>query len=196
MEATHRREGTASGAAPADPGVGNSLRRMQRLSRIDRRLGAAVRSSVAAVPRGPRAASAIAGTMSPGFRVAVALLIATRGRRGTGLRALGAGVGAALAARVLRDRLGRRRPGPRIEGGFPSRHAAAAAAIAATVARDDPPLGRMLGAAAVIGGLARIADAEHEPADIAVGTALGLAVVWAAAACQNQINLRLEGESS
>jgi membrane-associated phospholipid phosphatase len=170
---------------------------MQRLSRIDRRLGDAVRRTVAAVPHGPPAASAIAAIMSPGFRVAVAVLIARRGRRGTGIRALGSGVAAAVAARLLRDRLGRSRPGARREGGFPSRHAAAAAAIAATVGRGDPGLGRILGAAAVLGGLARIADAEHEPADIAAGTALGLAIASALAGrSRPRCNPRREGQSA
>jgi membrane-associated phospholipid phosphatase len=157
---------------------------MRRLSRIDRRLGARVRGTVEGVPCGARAAAVVASGMSPGFRVAVGLLVAGRDRRGTGLRALAAGVAAAVAARLLRDRLGRRRPGERQDGGFPSRHAAAAAAIAATVWRREPAIGRGLAVAAAAGGLARVATAEHEPADIVAGAALGLgvagAVAWAA----------------
>lgn len=140
-----------------------------------------MRGAVEGVPGGARAASAIASGMSPGFRVAVGLLVAGRDRRGTGLRALTAGVAAATAARLLRDRLGRRRPGIRREGGFPSRHAAAAAAIAATVWRREPAIGRGLAAAAFAGALARVATAEHEPADILAGAALGLGVAGAVA---------------
>ncbi len=130
------------------------------------------------VPAGPQAASAIASGMSPGFRIAVGLLVAGRARRASGLRALAAGVGAALAARWLRDRLGRRRPGPRREGGFPSRHAAAATAIAATVAPREAGIGRLLWSGVVLGGIARVATAEHEPADILAGGATGLVVAW------------------
>jgi undecaprenyl-diphosphatase len=156
---------------------------MRILSRIDRRLGDRVRGAVGGVPGGARAASAVASGMSPGFRVAVGLLVAGRGRRATGLRALAAGVAAAMTARLLRDRLGRRRPGARQEGGFPSRHAAAATAIAATVWRGEPAIGRGLAVAAAAGGLARVATAEHEPADIVAGAVLGLGaaatVAWA-----------------
>ena len=147
---------------------------MQRLSRIDRRLGARIRRAVAGVPGGPPAAEALASGLSPAFRLVVAGLVARRAHRASGLRALAAGVGAATAARLLRDRLGRRRPGPRAEGGFPSRHAAAATAIAVTVIGRERGLGRLLLGAAALGGVARVATAEHEPADIVAGAALGI----------------------
>jgi membrane-associated phospholipid phosphatase len=144
------------------------------LTRLDRRAGAALRRVVGTVPGGPGAARVAAGALSPGFRLLVALLIARRATRRTGLEALAAGVAAALAARALRDRLGRRRPGLRPEGGFPSRHAAAATAIARAAGRREPALGRALALAAVVGLVARVADAEHEPGDILAGAALGL----------------------
>jgi membrane-associated phospholipid phosphatase len=147
---------------------------MGLLTRLDRRAGAALRRVVGSVPGGPRAARLAAGALSPGFRLVVALLIARRATRRAGLEALAAGVAAALAARGLRDRLGRRRPGRRLEGGFPSRHAAAATAIARAAGRREPALGDALALAAVLGLLARVADAEHEPADILAGAAVGL----------------------
>lgn len=137
-------------------------------------MGSAVRRSVASVPGGPGVASGLAATMSPAFRVAVGLLIASPSRRGTGVRALITAVSAATAARLLRDRLGRRRPGPRAEGGFPSRHAAAAAAIATTAVSGGAAIGGVLAGAAVIGGIARVAAGEHEPGDILAGAALGV----------------------
>ncbi len=152
---------------------------MTTLARIDRQLGRAIRRAVAASAHGPSIADAFAGAVGPGFRLVVALLIARRSRRACGLRALAAGGAAATLARVLRDRLGRRRPGARPEGGFPSRHAAAATAIAASVVRQEPALGRLLVVAAAIGGIARVAAAEHEPADIAAGVAVGLLVAEA-----------------
>lgn len=142
--------------------------------RADRRLGAAVRRVARRTPGAESAASRTAVAMSPAFRVVVALLISSRRTRRTGLRALAAAVAAAMTARVLRDALGRPRPGPREEGGFPSRHAAASVAIAATVARDLPRAGTALAAAAGVGGLARVAHGDHEPADIAAGAVLGL----------------------
>jgi membrane-associated phospholipid phosphatase len=147
---------------------------MPALTRLDRRLGDAVRRAATALPGGPDAARFAAGTLSPGFRVLVAVLIVLRPTRRAGLEALTAGVAAALAARVLRDRVGRPRPGSRAEGGFPSRHAAAATAIATTAGRGRPRLGRVLRGAAAVGLAGRVASAEHEPADIAAGAALGL----------------------
>ncbi len=149
---------------------------MVSCARFDRRLGDAIRSRVGSIPGGRSGAAVIASTMSPAFRVVVGLLIADRRRRGTGMRALAAGVASAMAARALRDRLGRRRPGPRTEAGFPSRHAAAAAAIATAVACREVRIGRALAGAAAIGSLSRVATAEHEPGDIAAGAALGVAI--------------------
>lgn len=157
-----------------------------------------MRRRVGAIPGGPATASAAARAMSPGFRAVVALLLAGRARRGTGLRALAAGVCAAMAARIMRDRLGRRRPGARTEGGFPSRHAAAASAIAVTVVRRDPRTGAALAAAAGVGGLARIATAEHEPADVVAGALLGAVVALAVGKTADRLltKPRPEGEKA
>jgi undecaprenyl-diphosphatase len=152
---------------------------MAALTRLDRRLGAAVRRAAGTLPGGPSAARIAAGTLSPAFRALVAVLIVLRPTRRAGLEALAAGVAAALVARALRDRLGRPRPGARAEGGFPSRHAAAATAIAATAGRGRPGLGRALRGAAAVGLAGRVAAAEHEPADIAAGAAIGLAAARA-----------------
>ena len=107
------------------------------------------------------------------------VLLLTPGRRRAGARALAAAALASLAALALRDRLGRRRPGPRPEGGFPSRHAAAATAIACAVGRDDPAAARVLAAAAALGLAARVATGDHEPADIACGARwAGPRLIW------------------
>jgi undecaprenyl-diphosphatase len=148
---------------------------MRRLLQLDRRLGRAVRRLVGAVPAGPSWARAVARVMSPAFRVAVAVMILRRRTRATGLRCLVAGMGAGMSARMLRDRLGRPRPGDRTDGGLPSRHAAASAAIARAAAAGAPRAGRALAVGAVVGMAARVAAAEHDPADIAAGAALGLA---------------------
>jgi undecaprenyl-diphosphatase len=155
---------------------------MRRLLQLDRRLGGAVRRAVAALPGGPSWARVIARVMSPAFRLAVAAMILRRPTRATGLRCLGAGVAAGMAARLLRDRLGRPRPGGRTDGGLPSRHAAASAAIARTAALGAPRVGRAMAVGAAVGMAARVAAAEHDPADIAAGAALGLASARAVAA--------------
>jgi membrane-associated phospholipid phosphatase len=152
---------------------------MGALTRCDRRLGAALRTAAARVPGAAATAQGAAAVMSPAFRLAVAAMIARPEHRRAGVRALAAGAAASLLARAARDRVGRPRPGDRTEGGFPSRHAAAAAAIAATAGRDDPRLGRALALAAATGLLARVVAAEHEPADIAAGALLGLATAAA-----------------
>ena len=151
---------------------------MRAISRLDRRFGATLRSAARSVPGALDVAGPVARGMSPAFRLVVAGLIVRPSTRRTGVEALAAGVAAALTARVLRDELGRRRPGARTEGGFPSRHAAASAAIAGVVASRDARLGGLLALAAGVGGAARIATAEHEPGDIAAGAALGLATSW------------------
>lgn len=146
------------------------------IARLDRRAGAAVRRGVARRRGGVRAARALAAGLSPAFRLLVAGLIASRAGRGAGADALVAGVVAALAARGLRDALGRPRPGARRDAGFPSRHAAAAAAIAGVVSRHHPRLGRALAGAAALGLAARVAAGEHEPGDILAGASLGAVI--------------------
>jgi membrane-associated phospholipid phosphatase len=155
---------------------------MGGLTGIDRRAGAAVRAVVARVPGGARAARIAASGLSPAFRALVAVMIVRRSSRRLGLEAGAAAVGAALAARLLRDRLGRPRPGSRPDGGFPSRHAAAAIAIARAVARRHRAAGALVLGAALVGLAGRIATAEHDPADIAAGAALGVAAEGALAA--------------
>ncbi|HWH15189.1 MAG TPA: phosphatase PAP2 family protein [Miltoncostaeaceae bacterium] len=146
------------------------------LVRADRRAGAALRGATAARPVAARLAAAAAAALSPGTRLAVAVLILGRATRPAGLRGLAAGVAAALAARALRDRIGRRRPGGRAEGGFPSRHSAAAVAVTLAVAPGAPRAGAALAAATALALPARVATGDHDPADILAGAALGAAV--------------------
>jgi membrane-associated phospholipid phosphatase len=147
---------------------------MSLLGEIDRRAGARLRAGVGARPGGGEGARALAGILAPSFRALVALLVVLPGRRRAGLEALAASALASGVALLLRDRLDRRRPGPRPEGGFPSRHAAAAAAIARAVWRDERRAGGALAVAAAVSLAARVATGDHEPADIVCGSALGL----------------------
>jgi membrane-associated phospholipid phosphatase len=155
---------------------------MNGLTGMDRRAGAALRTIVGRAPGGARGARMAASALSPGFRLLVAAMIAAPSSRRLGLEAGAAGVGAALAARLLRDGLGRPRPGSRPDGGFPSRHAAAATAIGRAVARRHRVAGAAVLTAAAVGMAARVATAEHDPADIVAGAALGLAAEGALAA--------------
>ena len=169
---------------------------MNALSTLDRGLGRAVRRAAGAVPGGPAAAAVLASVMSPAFRLVVAVMIARPGSRRVGLRCLAAGVAAGVAARVLRDRLSRPRPGRRPEGGLPSRHAAAAAAIALAASRGEPRVGRALALGAALGLTARIAAAEHDPADIVAGVALGVASARAVEIVATARAARSNGASS
>lgn len=135
-----------------------------------------MRAAAARRPRPAAAARVAAGATSPAFRVAAAALALSPPTRRAGVRALVAAVAAATVARLLRDRLGRRRPGPRTEGGFPSRHAAAATAIVAAVSAGHPARGAALAAVAAAGLASRVATGDHEPGDIVAGVVLGLGV--------------------
>jgi membrane-associated phospholipid phosphatase len=146
------------------------------LDDLDRRLGAAARRRLRRVPGGRALAWLAANALGPSFRTLVAALLLTAGRRRTGVEALAGSAIASWSARLLRDRLGRPRPGRRSEGGFPSRHAAAAVAITRAVGRGDRSAGRLLAAAAALGLAGRVASAEHDPADVVAGAALGWAV--------------------
>jgi len=146
------------------------------LDDLDRRMGASARRRLREVPGGRVAAWLAATALGPSFRMLVAALLLTAGRRRTGVEALAGSAIASWGARFLRDRLGRPRPGRRTEGGFPSRHAAAAVAIARAVGRADPVAGRILAAGAAVGLAGRVASAEHDPADVIAGAALGWAV--------------------
>jgi membrane-associated phospholipid phosphatase len=139
---------------------------------FDRRLGQLVRERVAAVPRLDRAARDVSVALAPAFTGLVFALLVHRRR--AGIEAAAGALGAATAARTLRDAIGRPRPGSRDGGGFPSRHAAAAVAITQAIRRRHPVLGGAVGLAAAAGLVARIVDGQHDPADIIAGAALGV----------------------
>ncbi len=144
--------------------------------RVDRRVGRIARGRVARVPGGPEGARLLADATAPAFQLLVGALVVLPGSRATGLRALAVGGTAAMVARALREGIGRERPGARDDGGFPSRHATTATAIALVVARDRPVLGTAALLAAAAGLAARVASADHEPLDIVAGAALGATV--------------------
>lgn len=142
------------------------------LPQLDRRLGAGLRRALGRIPAGEPAARLGAAALAPAVEGIVALAIALPASRGLGLRMLVAGGSAAIAARLARDAIGRPRPGPRAQGGFPSRHAAAATAIA-IAGRGHRPWGRLVAALGAAGLACRVASGEHEPGDILGGAAVG-----------------------
>lgn len=148
---------------------------MERLDTLDRELGRRIRE-VTAGGRAARAGAVASNALGPAYRTVVALLLARRADRRVGLSAVLGGFGAAAIAGRLRDFIGRSRPDRADGPGFPSRHAAAATAIAVAVARRRPRLGRVLAAGAAVGLVGRVADGRHEPGDIAAGAALGAVV--------------------
>jgi hypothetical protein len=77
---------------------------------------------------------------------------------------------------------------------MPSRHAAAAVAIASSVGRHNAAAGRALAGATALGLLGRVASGDHDPADILAGGALGrLAAVAVAAAARTGCLARTPG---
>jgi membrane-associated phospholipid phosphatase len=140
---------------------------------MDRALGRQVRDGAARV--GVAEPLRFAGrALAPAFRGMLVVLVWRRRTRSTAIEAILASLLAAGVARMLRDAIGRPRPGPREDGGFPSRHAAAAAAIAASTAGRSVGV-PIIGAAAVTGLFGRVVSGEHDPADIGAGVALGVA---------------------
>jgi membrane-associated phospholipid phosphatase len=149
---------------------------MAELRSFDRRLGQRMRDRLTASPGGARASRAASEALAPAFEaLVVAMLTRPRARR-AGLEALLAGAAASTVARFARDAIARPRPGTRPEGGFPSRHAAAAVAIAGAATRHYPRLRPWLAAATVAGLAGRVATGHHDPGDLAGGVLLGWSV--------------------
>lgn len=151
---------------------------MGRARSFDRRFGQAIRARVSTVPGGVRAGRLAGDALAPAFRGLVAGMLVRPALRRSGSEALAAGALAATAARLARDRIARPRPGTRTEGGLPSRHAAAAVAIARVAIRRHPRLRPWLVAAAGAGLVGRVVAGDHDPADIVAGAALGWASDW------------------
>jgi membrane-associated phospholipid phosphatase len=145
----------------------------QTFNRLDRELGASLRTRVAGRRRTARSLAIAAAAMSPVYRVVVVALILWRPTRMRGVRALVAAAFAALIARRMRNQLARPRPGARPEGGMPSRHAAAAVAIAGIVAERRPGLGLPMAVITAVGLTGRISTGDHDPADVLAGALLG-----------------------
>jgi membrane-associated phospholipid phosphatase len=143
---------------------------------LDRRLGEALRRGAASVPGGTKAGRIVSGAMEPAFEALVAGMLVRSDARRSGVHALIGAAAASATARLVRDAIGRPRPGTRRDGGFPSRHAAAAVAIARTAGRRHRSLRPWLVGATVAGLIARVVAAEHDPADIAAGAFLGWSV--------------------
>lgn len=148
----------------------------RRLSELDRRAGQALREIVNQRPEALRVAQVGSEAFAPTFRLAVAAAVMGRATRRQGVHALLSAGTAAGVARLARDAIGRPRPGSRREGGFPSRHAAAGAAIATSASKAPPGIGATLWVAMAIGSACRVATGEHEVGDVVAGAALGVLV--------------------
>ena len=149
---------------------------MTGLGSFDRRLGRRMRDALAVLPGGTRAGRVASESLAPAFEALVVALLTRPGARRAGLETLLSGAAASTVARLARDAIARPRPGPRPEGGFPSRHAAAAVAIAGAATRHHPRLRPWLAAAIVAGLAGRVATGDHEPSDIVAGAVLGWSV--------------------
>ncbi len=145
----------------------------ETINRLDRELGARMRGRVARRGRFARTLAVAGGVMSPLYRIMVLALILWRPTRMRGIRALIGAVAAAMIARRMRDGIARPRPGVRAEGGLPSRHAAAAVAIAGIVAERRRRLSLPMAVITAIGLSGRISTGDHDPADVVAGAVLG-----------------------
>jgi membrane-associated phospholipid phosphatase len=143
------------------------------LERYDRELGERLRGRVGARRGLAELFGVAADVMSPAYRVLVLTLILWRPTRARGLRAFAAAVLAAVIAKRLRDAIRRPRPGPRPDGGLPSRHAAASVAIAAILVDRRSGLGLPVALITAIGLVVRVTTGEHDPADVIAGALLG-----------------------
>ena len=146
----------------------------ETFARLDRALGRRMRAGVSS--EGARRARLVSGGMAPAFQALVGVMIAVRRTRRTGVILLIAAVTAALIALVARDRLDRRRPGPRADGGMPSRHAAAAAAIASALGQRGSMLSPLAWIGVAAGSAARVLAGDHEAGDVLAGAALGTVI--------------------
>lgn len=141
--------------------------------RVDREIGRSVRALSSTHPPLDECFSVASNAMSPAYRIAVALLIVWRPTRRRGIEALIAAGLATLLSTQLRDAIDRPRPGERHEGGLPSRHAAAAVAIATVCGARSRGRTGLLGLITSVGLLGRVTTGNHDPADIVSGAILG-----------------------
>lgn len=139
-----------------------------------------------------------AGTLAAPLVAAVAIAVLARDRLLAGV-AVVAGLVAWFGAKGVKQVVGRGRPlrylpdvdvreGSGTGLGFVSGHAAVATATAVVVAAAVPPRWRwVVGAVAVVVGLARIVVGVHLPADVVGGWALGALVGVAAVAVVDRL---------
>ncbi len=145
-------------------------------NRVDRELGRSVRALSATHPPFDECFSVASNVMSPSYRIVVALLILWRPTRARGIEALIAAVLSTVISTQLRNAIDRPRPGIRHDAGLPSRHAAAAVAIATVLSSRSRGRTGVLGLITTIGLIGRVTTGNHDPADIVCGAVLGGAV--------------------
>ena len=166
---------TSIGQAPRSMRTLLAMIPTRPLSELDRRAGRAVRDAVGRRPEMLQAAQVGSAAFAPAFRIAVAVAVLDRDTRREGLNALLSAGTAAGVALLARDAIGRPRPGDRRDAGFPSRHAAAGAAIAASASKGTGA-GAALWLGTALGSACRVATGEHEVGDVVAGAALGVLV--------------------
>ena len=126
----------------------------------------------------------LAATRLAGVEIALMLLLAATGRRGSALRMLAAVAGVYVASEGLGSVWPRERPFARLEGvsslaphepgrSFPSRHVASGLTMAAIGGREHRRLGVLMAAVAWLLGLSRVAAGLHYPSDVLVGAVVG-----------------------
>jgi undecaprenyl-diphosphatase len=137
--------------------------------------------------RTPQRLIAITAERLAGVEIALMLLLAASGRRGTAVRMLAAVAMVYVASEACGLAWPRQRPFANLaevtslaphEAGrsFPSRHVASGLAMAAIGWREHPRLGLLMAAVAWLLGISRVAAGLHYPSDIVAGATLGILV--------------------
>jgi undecaprenyl-diphosphatase len=119
-----------------------------------------------------------------GVEVALMLLLAATGRRGSALRMLAVVAAVYVVSEALGGVWPRRRPFARLDEvsslaphepgrSFPSRHVASGLAMAAVGGQEHRRLGLLMAGVAWLLGLSRVAAGLHYPSDVLVGAMLG-----------------------
>jgi undecaprenyl-diphosphatase len=119
-----------------------------------------------------------------GVEIALMLLLAASGRRGSAMHMLAAVAGVYAACEGLGRLWPRQRPFARLDDvsslaphepgrSFPSRHVASGLAMAAIGGQEHRKLGLLMAGVAWLLGLSRVAAGLHYPSDVLVGAILG-----------------------
>jgi len=163
---------------------------------IDRRLSEQIVRAPGTSPRGPGHLLARRNAL-PTWGLLSLVLAASgdRGRRAARRGLVAATVSSVLGDRMIKPRLGRRRPrgARRASASFPSGHACTGSAFATAVTCEWPAAGVVAIATSALVSTARVRDGEHHVLDIVAGTIFGVSVALALRSAERRMVTRRRG---